>query len=144
MENTVPELYLTQFNDICTSLHERKFKRAEKILLEITEAILNHNPDLYFNASDAVMIINILYLDFNHYYKAWLTEKGVDVRNECNALSSIEHDNLLIAQCKDPAAVDDLLYELNNYLISTGKKYFKQEATYHLDCYKRELGSAVL
>ena len=123
---------------IYTALFERKFSEAENILISFAEYIFEESKK-HPIAKDKIELIDSLHSNFNELYLTWVEQKKGDTMKEIDELMSPEHDNFLIAQCADPASVDDLLFELVSYLTTRHEEDQKQEVTYHLTCYKKYL-----
>lgn len=120
------------------SLQNRQFSQAENTLIALIEHTFQQAQHDVLGAND-IHFIQSIYTNFNEQYLMWLEENHTDMEKEIDDLSSLEHDNFLIAQCADPAAVDDLMFELVGYLTDTHQDEQKQEVIYHLNCYKKIL-----
>jgi hypothetical protein len=122
-------------NKIYHHLYQRDFKKAEKSILAIIDYFLslrlvNHEK------KQLLSFVLILYHNFNSNYLQWVKKQKGDIQKEIGQLCSINHDNLLLAQCRDPASLDDLLYELEKYLNDETEKGHKKSVTYYLNCYR--------
>lgn len=122
---------------ICFNLHERNFERAEALLLDLIEEMMTREYNTSDDRKDALACAKILYYTFNAYYDSWAQKKGLNIDQEKKALHSPVHDNILFAHCTDPESMDDLMYEVCQYLTEIENDSQMEEAQYHLDCYKR-------
>ena len=118
---------------LCQSLHKRKFKEAEKELLNFIEETL-HNSKNSVKKEDKKNICQTIYCSFNIYYLKWLKKNKINIERERNEIISSEHSNYLISCCKKIEEMDDLLFDLVHYLDSV---IDKDEVAYGLDCYKK-------
>lgn len=120
---------------LCQLIYKRKFKEAEKELLDFIEETL-HNSKNSLQITDKKMICETIYSSFNRYYLKWLKMNKINVEKERGKLTSYEHSNYLISCCTRIDEMDDLLFNLVKYLDST---IHKDEVVFGLDCYKRNL-----
>jgi len=116
-------------------IHEKKFKEAEKKLLDFIEKTLLYSNDS-IQISDKKAICQTIYCSFNKFYLNWLKRNKTNIKKERNDLSSCKHPNFLVFHCTKMAEMDDLLFNLINYLDSPTNK---NEITYELNCYKKNL-----
>ena len=117
---------------------KRNFSQAEDILISFVEHIFDQSKHNKIKTQD-IHLIQTLYSNFNHEYLTWVEQQNLDTMKEIDDLMSPEHDNFLIAQCNDPASVDDLMFELVNYVTDKHVEEQEEEVEYHLTCYKRVL-----
>lgn len=122
-------------DNICQLLHQRKFKEAEKELLNFIEDTL-HNCKNSVKIDDKKIICQTIYSSFNRYYLKWLKMNRINVEKERSELISYEHSNYLISRCTKIDEMDDLLFDLIKYLDSA---IHKDEVAFGLDCYKKNL-----
>lgn len=122
-------------NSICQLVHQRKFKDAEKELLNFIEETL-HNSRNSLQITDKKMICETIYSSFNRYYLKWLKMNKINIEKERSKLMSYEHSNYLISRCTKTDEMDDLLFDLAKYLDFA---IHKDEVVFGLDCYKRNL-----
>jgi hypothetical protein len=126
-------------NSICELIAERKFKKAEEQVLEILARILEVSYTSPQSISEAIELINGLYEEFNSYYLQWSRTREKDEVAEVEELYSRDHSNFFIAHCTDVECMDDMLYEVRSYLFDLQNESQKEEALYHVNCYRRIL-----
>lgn len=138
MTNISPSNPSMVLEKIYNALFERNFSEAEHILISFAEHIFDESKKNVISKEN-IQLIDSLHTNFNELYLTWVEQKEADTMKEIDELMSPEHDNFLIAQCADPASVDDLLFELVSYLTTRRQDDQKDEVTYHLNCYKKYL-----
>jgi hypothetical protein len=121
-------------NEIFLHFHERKYNQIEKELIAEIEATVIKGK----TTSSKVIEMIAIYSDFNNLYMEWVKEKNINEQKERCAINSGEHHNLLIAHCSDPSSMDDLMWEVINYLENSTPSN-KHEVEYQLACYKNSL-----
>ncbi len=123
---------------------QRDFCQAERVVVELVEGVFAHE----FKQKEIrknLHMISLLYTDFNDNYLDWVVEQGGSVATEQHDLADEEeHDNYLLAHCKDPASMDDMLFEVEKYLLDSMDPDIQyaeneDEAKYHISCYQRLL-----
>ena len=132
--------YNSLVNKLFQLLAKREFKQAEYLLITSTEHIFSKAKKGNIVEQD-ILFIQDIYSNFNQLYFNWLEEQHMDIEKEIDDLTSVEHDNFLISQCNDPAAVDDLMFELITYITGRNETEQQAEVTYHLNCYKKYLSA---
>lgn len=123
--------------DICQLLHRRKYKEAENLLLDLIEKTLtsNKSSDIeYINNKKEILLT--IYRSFNEYYLHWLKKNKINIKKEKQLFKYNYHTNFLIAKSSKAPEMEDLLFELENYLNNLNSKEQKKEVKYHLHCYK--------
>ncbi|OGK37165.1 hypothetical protein A3F03_03930 [Candidatus Roizmanbacteria bacterium RIFCSPHIGHO2_12_FULL_41_11] len=141
MLDALPKHYILYLDSLCQLVSERKFKEVELEVLSLIEELLSHANKEDDSLMRDIVIAQIIYSDFNDYYLNWTTSRGKNAEKENTHLVSDEHSNYLIAHSTEVADMDDLLYELNNYLTDLSVKKQKEEVKYHLKCYKRYINA---
>jgi len=121
-------------NTLCKLMYKRKFKKAEDILLDFIEKTLYFSKNSNQIIDKKSICLNIYY-SFNELYSSYLKANNIKIKQECKKIKSNKHPNYLIANCTKIAEMDDLLFNLINYLDSTVEK---DEVVYELDCYKKK------
>ena len=121
--------------NICQLLHQRKFRGAEKELLNFIEETLRNSKNSV-KIEDKKIICLTIYSSFNIYYLKWLKNNKINIEKERDELRSSKHSNYLISSCKKTEEMDDLLFDLVHYLDSV---IHKDEVAYGLECYKKYL-----
>lgn len=129
----------TVLNGICELIAAREFKKAEEQVLELLVQMLEVSYTTPHSISEAIELITRLYEEFNSYYLQWSRTQGKDEVTEVEKLCSIAHSNFFIARCTDVESMDDMLYEVRNYLSDLQNESKKEEALYHVTCYRRIL-----
>ena len=135
--DTIPSQYKKQIIGLYSSLHKRKFVLMEKKLLTLIAKILNEKTSDECDQSDNIVVLILIYSNFNGFFSDWLKHSNKGSERELISLQNNEHHNLLISHCSDPASMDDLLWEISNYL--EDPKIGKEEAEHQLACYKDSL-----
>jgi hypothetical protein len=126
-------------NNICELIAARKFKKAEEQVIELLGQMLEVSYTSPHSISEAIDVLNGLYEEFNSYYLQWSRTQGKDEVTEIEQLCSTAHSNFFIARCTDIECMDDMLYEVRNYLSDLQNAAKKEEALYHVSCYRRIL-----
>lgn len=129
-KSTIMSLYRAMFN--------KNYREAEGYVLGFVERVINrprNNPDLRL---DDMHMLDLLYRYFNEKYIAWVAFHKKDTEKEHTKQHRDGHPNYLLANCFDPSSMDDLLWELANY-IENPTDAQKKEIQYQLDCYKNML-----
>ncbi len=119
----------------CQLLHQRKYKEAEELLIKFVEKTLTVSSDTSYLNDLKEMYITI-YCLFNHHYLNWLRRNKIDTKKARHLFKSNNQSNYLIAVSSKAPEMDDLLYELGNYLLNSSSKEQREEVAYHLKCYK--------
>lgn len=119
----------------CQLLHQRKYKEAEELLIKFIEKTLTKSSDSSGLNNLKEMYITI-YCLFNQHYLNWLRRNKIDIKKERQLFKSNNQSNYLIAVSSKAPEMEDLLYELGNYLNNSSSKEQRQEVLYHLKCYK--------
>lgn len=119
----------------CQLLHQRKYKKTEELLIKFVEKTLTKSSDSsYLNNLKEIYVM--IYRSFNQHYLNWLRSNKIDTKKERQLFRSNNHSNYLIAVSSKSPEMDDLLYELGNYLNNSSSKEQREEVLYHLKCYK--------
>ncbi len=126
-------------NGICELIAAREFKKAEEQVIELLVQMLEVSYTSPHSIAEAIELINGLYEEFNSYYMQWSRTQGKDEVDEVEQLCSTAHSNFFIARCTDIECMDDMLYEVRNYLSDLQNETKKEEALYHVTCYRRIL-----
>lgn len=124
-------------NSICKAILKRDFKNAEQQLLTIVERVVHREYTMSNQLARMIAMLEVLYNEFNTYYLQWAAKQGRNEIEEIEALISHSHANFLLAHCTDSESMDDLLYETNQYLTNLKDDQQKNEASYHLECYRK-------
>lgn len=122
---------------LCHLIYKRKFKEAEKKLLDFIEETLHYSKDSV-QITDKKIICQTIYYSFNRFYLNWLKINKIDIEKERKDLISYEHSNYLISHTTKIAEMDDLLFNLIDYLDSDIQK---NEVAYGLNCYRKYLSA---
>ena len=130
MKNTV--------DNICNLLYQKKYREAESQLISYIEETLFKKNGLA-NSNQNRETYLALYRLFNNYYLNWLKTKKIRYKKGKLLFRSNGHTNLLISKTSQVAEMDDMLFELGNYLDNTRSTSQKNEVLYHLHCYKKGL-----
>lgn len=117
-------------------LYKREFSTLEFILMSYIEHIFKRSVHSEISEPDMRFVLSI-YRNFNEQYLNWLEKSNYDIEKEIDELTSLDHDNFMIAQCTDSAAIDDLFFELLEYITTNHYDHQKEEVEYHLNCYKK-------
>jgi len=120
-------------NVLCQLVHKRSFKEAEKKLLDFIEKTVLDSKSS-FQANGNKTICQTIYCSFNEFYLNWLKINKLGIKKELNSLISKKHSNYFISHCSKMEEMDDLLFDLINYLDSVIQK---NEIVYGLNCYKK-------
>jgi hypothetical protein len=113
-------------------LCRQKYYQAETLFInELEKLIVNLQ-----SKKQILCFCRLFYHDFNENYLVWVKSMGGDIKKEINKLHQSSHDNFLLANCRDSAALDDLIYKLLNFPTSDSDNYYK-ELQYDLSCYKK-------
>lgn len=129
----------TVLNSICELIAARNFRKAEERVIEILVQMLDISYTNQQDISEAIELINGLYEEFNSYYLQWSRSQGSDEVEEIEHLCSTAHSNFFIAHCTDTESMDDMLYEVRSYFSDLQNESKKEEALYHVTCYRRIL-----
>jgi hypothetical protein len=132
MIKNTPKEYQDNLIAIYTYVSTKEFKKAEIELLKIIEHVITNQA---YKIPGVLHFISLMYTDFNSYYCKWLTKSGTRIKVQLSDLYTKEHSNYLIGNCTDPAAMDDLLYEL----IHCSDDEANSEVKIHYSCYIRRL-----
>lgn len=127
MTNNLSKAYQDSLEVIYTYISESEFLKAERELLNIIKKVIDTKS---YRSSEVIPFINLIYTDFNSNYFKWLTQSGARIRVQLADLYTKEHNNYLIGNCSDPAAMDDLLYEILHYDVNTSS-----DVDHHYTCY---------
>ncbi|MDO8610449.1 MAG: hypothetical protein Q7R95_07920 [bacterium] len=125
--------YSKTLTELCRLIYIRKYKEAEHFLLNFIEKTLSESNNSS-NIQHKKHIYNTIYFSFNQFYYNWLKKNNIDIEKERVFLQSLEHTNFLISHSTEIAEMDDLLYDLVNYLNAV---VLKKDVLYQLQCYKR-------
>jgi len=128
MNNNLSKAYQDNLITIYTLVAAHEFSKAEKELLKKIYIIIS---DKTYRLPEVIQFIKIIYSDFNSLYFKWLSQSGARIRVQLSDLYTKEHDNYFIGNCSDPAAMDDLLYEL----IQCKNDADNSELNTHYECY---------
>lgn len=114
--------------------HQRKYSELEKeVLTYIGSSVIKGKT-----TSFKLILLVAIYSEFNSLYMDWAKRNNISEEKEIQTQYSNEHENLFIAHCSDPASMDDLLWEVNNYLEDHTERS-KHEVEYQLACYRKSL-----
>ena len=120
--------YKCQLNLLCEFVEQRKFRRAEKELLQlILRVIAKEIKKPHDSSVHGISICEILCVEFNDYYLAWLEQQGGDKEKDERELNSPAHSNFLIAHCSRAERIEDALWKVIGYLKQL--HYLRDEAT---------------
>ncbi len=121
------------FKDLILKLNQlvfhRKEREVQKEILDLLNSILKTklNGDLKLYQSYR-NLLEQLYFNFNYHYFKWVKENHPEnLEREIKRFKNRDHENILISFFKNPGDVDDLFYNLYQYLKTKGK-YPKTEA----------------
>ncbi len=129
-------------NKMCQLVTDRQFQEAEQSLVTCINGLVNQGYHSRNQIQRMLTLLEILYTEFNSYYLQWAKKHGKNEISEIEELSNKMHPNFLIANCTDPESMDDLLYEVRNYLMNLSNKEQEKEARHHLTCYQKQLAHA--
>jgi hypothetical protein len=137
--STIQADYKTSLDRICQQLYTRSFYEAENVLLSLVKQVYDVYESPEGHTEQEILVSQVLYVEFNDYFEKWLQEKGKTQSDLVDELSKDEHENILLANCTDPASMDDLMWDLNNVLTSNPHNYVMDDIDYHIVCYKRAM-----
>lgn len=126
-------------NKMCQLVAERSFREAEESLVSCIGSLIEQKYHSHNQIRRMLTLLEILYTEFNSYYLQWAKKHGKNEISEIEELSNKMHPNFLLANCVDPESMDDLLYEVRNYLMNLSDDAQYKEARYHLECYQKQL-----
>lgn len=134
----LPYKYKLLVTSLCELLYKKAYHQAERRLLQIIESIFTYSSQVGNHHRDEVATVIMIYTQFNILYNDWLRKKKIASSTELASLDNGEHTNYLLAHCSDPASMDDLLWELSDYLENPTARN-KEEVSYQLLCYRKSL-----
>lgn len=134
--DTISVHYRKQIFQIYECLYSQKFKEMEQLLLTLIENIIHDAKE--GDVSEQIVVVIFIYSNFNTFFSNWLSKKHRSKMKVIGQLNNNEHHNVLIAHCSDAASMDDLLWEVSNYLEKVNESG-RREVEYQLDCYKKSL-----
>lgn len=111
MSQQTPPVFATEIDTICLQLYERQFAAMERSVIQLVELMLRVPCDVVANNEKSYAVYILLHA-FNQYYVRWLERNGHKVYKETEDLSSLEHDNYLLAYCQNVHAMEALLKQL--------------------------------
>lgn len=120
-----------------TFVENRRFEKAESLLISLVEDIMGKNSPSAEEIQADLALISTIYHDFNHAYMQHIQHVGKDEFAEIDSLMNSEHHNFLFANLTDPASMDDLLYEVKEYLTDLQDESHGEEAQLQLAYYKK-------
>jgi len=126
-------------DSLCHLIHQKKIKEAENSLLALIEKIFSDSQNGSKKINDYIKMYKTMHHAFNNYYLNWLKKNSNSFKKEKQEISSSKHDNYLVACASQVAEMEDLLYELGNYLTILHDEDQKKEVAYHLQCYRNNL-----
>jgi hypothetical protein len=138
MNEIIPKTYENNLLDIYKCLYARDFKKAELVLLDTFDKILKISHDGSQTIAEALITTNIICNEFNDFYLAWVKDINGNLEKEMYELSKMQKiDNYLLAHCHDFVSMDNLFYELLNYLINNCKPKCQEEIYQQIYLYKK-------
>ena len=132
MKNNALKAYQDSLSVIYSLVSANEYIKAETRLLSIIDNIIQTKA---YTAPEILHFIQSIYTDFNATYYKWLAKSGTRIQVQLADLYTKEHNNYLIGNCTDPAAMDDLLYEL----IQCSNDAENTEVNTHYTCYVTRL-----
>lgn len=132
--------YISQtpiINTLIKHVHRRNFKQAENEMLNLVEAVLENEKMSKETKTQMILEVHAVYTQFNDHYTAYIRAIGGDLKKEHNELTSDDHENYFIANSSDVSDMDDLLYELLNYLMDSMDSS-QDEVQEHISYYRRQ------
>jgi len=109
MNKNLSAAYQDSLIDIYSLVSAKEFFKAENELLNEVNEIISAKS---YRSPKVIQFIKMIYSDFNALYFKWLSKSGARIEVQLSDLYTKEHNNYFIGNCSDPAAMDDLLYEL--------------------------------
>jgi len=134
MINNLSKAYQDSLKIIYAYISESEFLKAESELLKIIKKIIDTKS---YKLPEVISFVNLIYTDFNSNYFKWLTQSGARIRVQLADLYTKEHNNYLIGNCSDPAAMDDLLYEMLHYDVNANSDV-EHHYTYYVTRMKKQ------
>lgn len=128
--------YLKQIKTIAKYIHQRRLVEAEKKLIVLLQIILNKFP--FKPTSDAVVeyaVVQCLYQDFDEKFFPSISDDVAlplfdSIHFPLGDLSWVDRKNknyFLLACCRNPQLMDDILRQMLNFLLPIEPWYFSQE-----------------
>ncbi len=94
-------------------IFEEKYSNAETEVVHICKKIIESTHTIK-DRSSYLLMIDVLYSEFNEYYESWMNEQHKDN----NTVIEEAKANIFIEHCSDPIKMEDLLWETANVLTS--------------------------
>lgn len=131
-------VYKTMLDTICERVYSEAYLEAENMLLSVIKKIYDAYESPAGHTNQDILVSQVIYVEFNDYFEHWMEENGHMGNKDIEAYKSEEHDNVLLANCTDPASMDDLFWDLTNLLTSNNRNYVMDDIDYHIACYRRD------
>jgi len=98
-------------------LSQKKYTEAEKNVLDILSGVVENRSEK--GNDNYLVFLEVLYNDFDFYYRKWLQKKGLSDGLLEDNTTHIEHDqNYFLHHCSNPGKMNDLLWELGVCLMT--------------------------